>query len=79
MGFSPDEKKLYIVDSGITHGGPAHIRICFAPDGDLIGKIHLPETCANLTFGGVLRDRLYMCAGTFVYALYVNTQGAAVP
>jgi gluconolactonase len=24
--FSPDEKKLYIIDSGITHGGPAHIR-----------------------------------------------------
>ena len=24
--FSPDEKKLYVVDSGISHGGPAHIR-----------------------------------------------------
>ena len=37
-----------------------------------------PTTCANLTFGGVLRNRLYMCASTFDYALYVNTQGAAV-
>ena len=45
----------------------------------LIGKIHLPETCANLCFGGLLRNRLYMCASTSVYALYVNTQGAAVP
>ena len=42
-----------------------------------IGKIHLPETCANLTFGGMLRNRLYMCASTSIYACYVNTQGAA--
>jgi gluconolactonase len=129
LAFSPDETKLYIVDSGLTHGGSAHIRVfdvdvgggkltngkvfadgfapgftdglrldvegnvwtsmgwadpnedgvrCYAPNGDLIGKIHLPETCANLTFGGLLRNRLYMCASTSVYALYVNTQGAAV-
>ena len=128
--FSPDEKKLYIIDSGATEGGPAHIRVfdvdidtgkltngkvfaenflpgftdgmradiegniwcsmgwgdpkedgvrCYAPNGDMIGKIHLPETCANLTFGGPLRNRLYMCASTSVYALYVNTQGAAMP
>ena len=25
--LSPDEKKLYVIDSGITHGGPAHIRV----------------------------------------------------
>jgi gluconolactonase len=131
LAFSPDEKRLYIVDSGITHGGSTHIRVfdvevgsgtvtngkifvddipkpgftdglrldiegnvwtsmgwadpkedgvrCYAPNGDLIGKIHLPETCANLTFGGLLRNRLYMCASTSIYALYVNTQGAAVP
>ena len=27
LAFSPDEKLLYIVDSGATHGGPAHIRV----------------------------------------------------
>jgi gluconolactonase len=130
LAFSPDEKQLYIVDSGLSHGGPAHIRVfdvdvptgrlangkifaedfapgvtdglrldiegnvwtsmgwadpnedgvrCYTPNGDLIGRIHLPETCANLCFGGLLRNRLYMCASTSVYALYVNTQGAAVP
>jgi gluconolactonase len=130
LALSPDEKRLYIVDSGITHGGPAHIRVfdvdvgsgtltngkifaddfapgftdgirvdiegnvwasmgwadpredgvrCYAANGDLIGKIHLPESCANLTFGGLLRNRLYMCASTSIYALYVNTRGAAVP
>jgi gluconolactonase len=122
--FSPDEKTLYVIDSG----NPKHIRAfdvdvehaklsksrvfaanfapgitdgmrcdvdgnlwcsmgwadpkedgvrCYAPDGTLLGKIHLPETCANLTFGGMLRNRLYICASTSVYAIYVNTQGAA--
>ena len=27
LAFSPDEQKLYIVDSGLTHGGAAHIRV----------------------------------------------------
>src|ERR1700733_5853184 len=27
IGFSPDERLRYIVDSGISHGGPAHIRV----------------------------------------------------
>ena len=117
------------MDSGISHGGPAHIRVfdvdggrlrngrvfaddfapgmtdgvahrqstamsgarwagrdpaedgvrCYAPDGDLIGKIHLPEGCANLCFGGRKKDRLFMCASTSVYALYLNAQGAMVP
>jgi sugar lactone lactonase YvrE len=34
----------------------------FAPDGTLIGKIHLPEACANLCFGGAKRNRLFMAA-----------------
>jgi gluconolactonase len=130
--FSPDEKKLYIIDSGISEDppGPAHIRVfdldltkgtlsrgrvfadgfapsfadgmrcdtegnvwcamgwgepkedgvrCYSPDGNLLGKIHLPETCANLTFGGLLHNRLYMCASTSLYACYVNTKGAMSP
>lgn len=126
--FSPDERLLYVVDSGITHGGPAHIRVftvdgarltngrvfaddfapgmtdgvrtdtdgnvwcsmgwaapaedgvrCYAPGGDLIGKIHLPEGCANLCFGGRKKDRLFMCASTSVYSLYLNGCGALVP
>lgn len=128
LAFSPDEKLLYIVDSGITHGGPAHIRAfdvngsvlrngrifaedfapgltdgirvdvegnvwasmgwgdpnedgvrCYAPTGDLIGKIHLPEGCANLCFGGKHKNRLFMTAGTSVYTLYVHARGASQP
>ncbi len=52
---------------------------CHAPNGDLIGKIHLPETCANLTFGGKKKNRLFMTASTSVYSVYVETVGAMVP
>jgi gluconolactonase len=47
----------------------------FNPDGRLIGRIDLPERCANVCFGGVHRNRLFMAASTSLYALYVNTQG----
>jgi gluconolactonase len=48
----------------------------FNPDGKLIGRINLPERCANLCFGGTYRNRLFMPASTSLYSLYVNTQGA---
>ena len=128
--FSPDEKKLYIVDTGTpkhpTDPHPIYVydvvdgsRLAnrrlfvnmapgtsdgircdvdgnvwsaagwgdeayngvhiFAPDGTLIGKIHLPETCANLCFGGAKKNRLFMAASQSLYALYVGTEGAQVP
>ncbi|NRO98546.1 SMP-30/gluconolactonase/LRE family protein [Paraburkholderia sp. NMBU_R16] len=48
-----------------------------SPRGKLIGRIALPERCANLCFGGLQRNRLFMAACQSVYALYVNTQGVA--
>ena len=42
-----------------------------------IGRIDLPERCANLCFGGRNRNRLFMCASTSLYSLFVDTQGAA--
>ena len=47
----------------------------FAPDGTLIGKIHLPEICANICFGGVKRNRLFMTGSQSLYSVYVNAQG----
>jgi gluconolactonase len=47
----------------------------FAPDGTLIGKIHLPEVCSNLCFGGAKRNRLFMTASQSLYSLYVGTEG----
>ena len=46
------------------------------PHGKIIGRIDLPERCANLCFGGLMRNRLFMAASHSVYSLYVNTQGA---
>jgi gluconolactonase len=50
--------------------------IVISPDGKMIGRIRLPERCANLCFGGANRNRLLMAATKSIYALYVNTQGA---
>jgi len=49
----------------------------WSPDGRLMGRIRLPEVCANLCFGGPKRNRLFMAASQSIYAVYVNTQGAA--
>ena len=45
------------------------------PDGHLIGKIHIPEGAANLCFGGVKRNRLFICGSHSLYSLYVEAQG----
>lgn len=49
----------------------------FNPEGKLIGRIDLPERCANLCFGGRHRNRLFMCGSTSMFSLFVNTQGVA--
>jgi gluconolactonase len=48
----------------------------YNPQGKKIGRISLPERCANLCFGGVRKNRLFMAASHSLYSLYVNTQGA---
>ncbi len=122
IAFSPDERRLYIADTGASHvkNGPRHIRVfdvagdgalsggdvfatcavgafdgfrldedgrvwtsagdgvhCYAPDGALIGKILIPEIVANVCFGGPKRNRLFICATTSLYAVYVAVNGAA--
>lgn len=51
--------------------------LVLSPQGKPIGRIRLPEACANLTFGGPRRDTLFMCATRSIYRLQVNTQGHA--
>jgi gluconolactonase len=130
--FSPDEKKLYVIDTGFTDGpnNPSHIRVfdadidsgkvsnskvfadlpkpsitdgmradtagniwcslgwgdpgedgvrCYTPAGEMLGKIHIPETVANLCFGGTFRNRLYICGSTSLYAVYTSATGAMKP
>lgn len=113
--FSPDEKKLYVADSGkpkhirvfdvqedgtvsgsavfcqIDKGVPDGIRCdakgrlfssagdgvhIFAPDGKLIGKILVPETPANLCFGGKDSKTLFITARTSLYSIPLLVKGA---
>ena len=50
----------------------------FAPNGDRIGQILLPEMCSNVCFGGRKRNRLFMTGSQSLYAVYVETQGAHI-
>jgi gluconolactonase len=132
LALSPDEKKLYVCDTGFTDGpdNPSHIRVfdldvaggkasnskvfadmpkpsitdgvrcdtegrvwcsvgwgdpkedgvrCYTAGGELLGKVHIPETVANLCFGGQQRNRLYICGSTSLYAVYTSVQGTMKP
>ena len=50
----------------------------FNQEGAPIGRIQLPERCANLCFGGRRRNRLFMAASQSIYALYMNTRGVGL-
>ena len=51
--------------------------LIYNPQGKLIGRIRLPEVCANLCFGGPKRNHLFMTASQSIYMVMVNTQGAS--
>lgn len=53
-------------------GGGVH---CYAPTGELLGGIRIPEVVSNLTFGGPRLNRLFITATTSLYAIYVATNG----
>ena len=50
---------------------------CLAPDGSLIGKIHIPEWVANVTFGGSKLNRLFICGTSSLYSVYLTVNGCA--
>ena len=52
---------------------------CIAPDGRLLGKILVPEVVSNVCFGGVKKNRLYICGTTSLYAVLTHVNGAQVP
>jgi gluconolactonase len=52
---------------------------CYDPDGTLIGKLHVPEVVANLTFGGRRRNQLFLAATTSLYTVYVGARGPRWP
>ena len=116
LAFSPDEKKLYVADSGaprhirifdvkadgtlgggrvfctIDQGGPDGIRVdqagrvwssagdgvqIFGLDGRLIGRILVPESPANLCFGGEDGKTLFITARKSLYSVRILVTGAS--
>jgi gluconolactonase len=64
-------------DGNLWCGTPQGVQVV-TPNGERIGIIQLPETCANISFGGAKRNRLFMAASQSLYALYVNATGAHI-
>ena len=50
---------------------------CLAPDGRLVGKIHIPELVANVCFGGPKLNRLFICGTTSLYSVFLNVNGVS--
>ncbi len=50
--------------------------LVYDPSGKLIGRLRLPRSVSNLTFGGTQRNCLFMCAKDAIFTLDVATQGA---
>lgn len=51
----------------------------YAPSGERLGKIFVPERIGNLTFGGPDKKRLFIAASTSLYSIYLNTAGVQRP
>ena len=65
------------VDGNIWAGARPGVQV-IAPNGERIGMIRMPETCANVCFGGSRRNRLFMAGSQSLYAIYVETVGAHI-
>jgi gluconolactonase len=52
---------------------------CHASDGSLLGKVLIPESVSNVCFGGAKLNRLFICATTSLYSVFLNTRAAARP
>ena len=76
-GIRADEDGNIWASAGWVGDGYDGVHI-FAPNGDRIGQIRLPEICSNVCFGGTKRNRLFMTGSQSLYAVYVETKGAHI-
>jgi len=49
---------------------------CYSPEGELIGRIRVPEVVANIAFGGPKRNRMFIAANTTLYSLVMSVTGS---
>lgn len=52
---------------------------CISPEGELLGKILVPEVVSNICFGGRAKHRLFITATTSVYTIVLNRTGVQFP
>jgi len=52
---------------------------CIAPDGHLMGKIHVPEVVSNVCFGGRAKHQLFITATSSLYVVTLNRTGVQCP
>jgi gluconolactonase len=52
---------------------------CLSPQGDLLGKVLVPHRVANLKFGGLHRNRLFIGGSQTLYAIFLNRRGLPFP
>lgn len=52
---------------------------CINPDGDLLGKILVPEVVSNVCFGGRAKHELFITATTSLYSIILNRAGIQRP
>lgn len=76
-GIRADEDGNVWASAGWVGDGYDGVHV-FAPNGDRIGQIVLPEICSNVCFGGTKRNRLFMTGSSSLYAVYVETKGAHI-
>lgn len=76
-GIRADEDGNIWASAGWVGDGYDGVHI-FAPNGDRIGQILLPEICSNVCFGGTKRNRLFMTGSMSLYSVYVETRGAHI-
>jgi gluconolactonase len=48
---------------------------CISPQGELLGKIHLPEIISNVVFGGLRKNRLFATGANSLFSVYLNCRG----
>ncbi len=48
---------------------------CLAPDGSLLGRVLIPETVANVCFGGAALNRLFVAGTTSLYSVFLAVNG----
>ncbi len=125
LAFSPDEKLLYVAETGgqfdaeptqyirvfdvsgdgtrlgggrrfftVSPGNSDGFRVdeegnvwtsagdgvhCISPAGEMLGKIKVPFTVANIEFGGRNRAQMFICASHTLYSIFTNVRGARRP